>query len=169
MNQKRIQLTLFVDENQSATIEKIRREFNPIQYDLIKSHVTLCREDELEKIEEVKRSLIVLNHGPITIEFGNMVRFSEGKGLMIPAFGENEPFQKLRANILKGIIEHPRKQEPHITLMHPRNSTCNDAIFEQVKAHDLPRKIEFNKISLIEQEMGKQWHILEEFELKTMN
>ena len=166
MNQKRIQLTLFVDEENSIVMEKIRREFNPAQYDLIKSHVTLCREDELDKIDEVMRNLIGLNHDPITIEFGNMVRFSEGKGLMIPAFGDNEPFQKLRAYILKGIIEHPRKQEPHITLMHPRNSICTDAIFEQVKAQELPHKIEFNKISLIEQAMGKQWHILEEFELK---
>lgn len=169
MDQKRIQLTLFVDEEHSIIMEKIRREFNPAQYDLIKSHVTLCREDELDKIDAVMRNLIGLNHGPITIEFGNMVRFSEGKGLMIPALGDNEPFQKLRAYILKGIIENPRKQEPHITLMHPRNSICTDAIFEQVKAHKLPHKIEFNKISLIEQEMGKQWHILEEFDLKTIN
>jgi 2'-5' RNA ligase len=169
MNQKRIQLTLFVDEKYSIIMEKIRREFNPAQYDLIKSHVTLCREDELDKVDEVIRNLIGLNRGPITIKFGNMVRFSEGKGLMIPALGDNEPFQKLRAYILKGIIEHPRKQEPHITLMHPRNSICTDAIFEQVKAHKLPHKIEFNKISLIEQEMDKQWHILEEFELKTIN
>jgi len=169
MNQKRIQLTLFVDEEHSTVIEKVRCEFNPVQYDLIKSHVTLCREDELEKIDKVMRNLIGLNHGPITIEFGNLVRFSEGKGLMIPAFGDNEPFQKLRTNILKGIIENPRKLEPHITLMHPRNSICTDAIFEHVKAHELPHKIEFNKISLIEQAMGKQWHILEEFELKTMN
>ncbi len=169
MNQKRIQLTLFVDEENSIVMEKIRREFNPAQYDFIKSHVTLCREDELDKIDEVMRNLIGLNHDPITIEFGNMVRFSEGKGLMIPAFGDNEPFQKLRRYILKEIIEHPRKQEPHITLMHPRNSICTDTIFEQVKAHKLPHKIEFNKISLIEQEMDKQWHILEEFELKTIN
>lgn len=169
MSQKRIQLTLFVDEKQSATIEKIRREFNPVQYDLIKCHVTLCREDELEKIEAVMQNLIGLKHGPITIEFGKVVRFSEGKGLMIPAFGVNESFQKLRENILKGIIKHPSRQEPHITLMHPRNSICTDAIFEQVNVHELPHKIEFSKISLIEQEIGKQWHILEEFELKTMN
>lgn len=123
----------------------------------------------MDKLDKIMRNLIRLNHSPITIEFGSMVRFSEGKGLMVPAFGDNEPFQKLRANILKGIVENPRKREPHITLMHPRNSICTDAIFEQVKAHKLPHKIEFNKISLIEQEMGKQWHILEEFDLKTIN
>jgi 2'-5' RNA ligase len=166
MSKKRIQLTLFVDEKYADIIEQIRREFNPNQFELIKCHVTLCREDELDKIDEVMRNLIGLNHDPITIYFGEIIRFSDGEGLMIPAFGENEPFQKLRTNILKGIIENPRKQEPHITLMHPRNSTCNDAIFEQVKAHDLPRKIEFNKISLIEQEMGKKWHVLKEIELK---
>lgn len=147
-------------------MEKIRREFNPVQFAFIKSPVTLCRENEWEKTGVVMQQLMELNHAPITIEFGEIVRFSEGKGLMIPAFGDNEPFHKLREIILNGVIENPKKQEPHITLMHPRNSSCNDAIFEQVKAQDFPNKIEFHKISLIEQELDRRWHILEEFELK---
>lgn len=57
MNTKRIQLTLFIDEDESAPIEKIRKEFNPGQYALIKSHVILCREDELEQIENVLLNL----------------------------------------------------------------------------------------------------------------
>ena len=45
LNQRRIQLTLFIEENEAETIEQIRKEFNPEQYELIKAHVTLCRED----------------------------------------------------------------------------------------------------------------------------
>ncbi|MBL0007415.1 MAG: hypothetical protein IPP25_09600 [Saprospiraceae bacterium] len=50
---RRIQLTLFIDEKQSAAIERIRQKFNPQQYGLIKAHVTLCREDEIESFDNV--------------------------------------------------------------------------------------------------------------------
>jgi len=40
MSTKRIQLTLFIDENESGMIEHIRKEFNHAQYALIKGHVT---------------------------------------------------------------------------------------------------------------------------------
>lgn len=163
---KRIQLTLFIDTHIAETIEQVRKEFNPAQYELIRAHVTLCREDELALIEKVILNLEQLNAGSITIDFGNVVRFSEGKGVMIPALGNNESFQRLRESILKGLIEKPRKHEPHITLMHPRNAVCTDRIFEKIEKFEFPRKIEFRKISLIEQEMGKKWHILREFDLK---
>lgn len=166
MNKKRIQLTLFIDENESGPIEKIRQEFNPEQYELIKSHVTLCREDELEQIEKVKRNLTKLNQGYITIDFGTVVRFLDGKGVLLPAAGNNESFQKLREKILYGVIENPRIHEPHITLMHPRNATCTDEIFEKIERHTFPNKIQFKKISLIGQEPGMKWEILATFELK---
>ena len=62
MSKKRLQLTLFIDEDKSEMIEKIRKEFNPLQFELIKSHVTLCREDELDPIEQVIQNLEKLNH-----------------------------------------------------------------------------------------------------------
>lgn len=166
MSQKRIQLTLFIDENELGQIEKIRKEFNPEQYALIKAHVTLCREDELTQIENVVLNLTKLELNYITIDFGNVTRFSDGKGVFIPAIGKNEQFQKLRETILQGIIEEPRKHEPHITLMHPRNSTCTDSIFNKIEKMELPSKITFTKISLIEQKNEKKWSVLREFELK---
>lgn len=165
MNKKRIQLTLFIDENVSESIEKIRQEFNPEQYELIKSHVTLCREDELEQIEKVRQNLAKLNEGYITIDFGTVVRFSDGKGVLLPAAGNNESFQKLREKVLYGVIEKPRIHEPHITLMHPRNATCTDEIYEQIEQCTFPDKIQFRKVALIEQEPGMKWEILEEFQL----
>ncbi|AEE54176.1 2'-5' RNA ligase family protein [Haliscomenobacter hydrossis] len=165
MPQKRIQLSLFVDESASSSIESIRATFNPAQYVLIPAHVTLCREDELEQIDQVIQNLQRLNQDSITIDFGPVIRFSEGKGVLIPAIGPNESFQQLRANILQGIIENPRLPEPHITLMHPRNATCTDEIFAQIAQYSLPRKITFKKISLIEQEIGMKWCILDEFHL----
>ena len=166
MNKTRTQLTLFISENDAQIIEQIRQEFNPKQYDLIKSHVTLCREDELENMEQVLNNLTHLKHKPITIKFGKIIRFLEGKGVLIPALNDNKSLENLRKNILKGIIENPRIQEPHITLMHPRNATCTDEIFAEIQKYNLPIKIKFSKISLIEQEMGQKWRILKEFELK---
>lgn len=166
MSQKRIQLTLFLNEQESESIEKIRREFNPIQYELIKAHVTLCREDELEQLEKVMKNLTGLDHGHVAIDFGAVARFSDGKGVFIPAIGEKKPFQNLRARILQGVIDKPRIQEPHITLMHPRNATCTDEIFEQIKQCNFPNKMVFQKISLIEQTNGMRWNILEQFDLK---
>ncbi len=166
MNRKRQQLTLLIEDNESENIEKIRKTFNSKQYDLIKSHVTLCREDEIEDIEKVIVNLRQINHACITIDFGNVVRFSDGKGVLMPAVGNYASFEGLRECILAGIIEKPRKLEPHITLMHPRNATCTDEVFEQLEKINLPNKITFKKISLIEQEIGKKWHVLHEFELK---
>ncbi len=166
MNKTRLQLTLFIEENESESIEKIRKEFNSEQYELIKAHVTLCREDELEEIEKVLLNLENLNQEYITIDFGNTARFLDGKGVLLPALGDNEQFHQLRKAVLQGLIEQPRRHEPHITLMHPRNSTCTDSIFEQIEKIQLLDKIVFRKISLIKQEAGKKWNVLREFELK---
>jgi 2'-5' RNA ligase len=167
MNTKRIQLTLFIPENDAETIESVRKKYNPLQYELIKSHVTICREDELVEIEKVIANVENINQANIDINFGEVIRFDNGKGLMLPTMGNNKSFENLRKLILKGIIETPRNHEPHITLMHPRNSTCTDEIFRQIKDYNFPNKITFNKISLIDQEMGMPWKIVKVFELKS--
>lgn len=165
ISEKRQQLTLFVRRNESELIEKVREKYNPEQFRLIAAHVTLCREDEIENIERVIQNLEKLKENVISIDFGGIVRFSEGKGVLLPAFIDDS-FQKLRKKVLEGVIQNPRFHQPHITLMHPRNSTCTDTIFEELRAMKFPSKLSFNKICLIEQEIGKKWEILQEFPLK---
>lgn len=161
-------MTLFPEPADVLIIEQIRQEFNPLQFELIKAHVTLCREDEIENLEQVLSNLLVLiqTQQKIYIEFGKVARFDNGKGLFLPATNDNKQFENLRRQVLNGLIDHPRKQEAHITLMHPRNSTCTDHIFELVEKINLPAKLEFKQISLIEQENGGQWKILKNFELQ---
>lgn len=166
MMKKRIQLTLFINENESGSIEKIRKKFNPEQYQLIKSHATLCRENELESIDVIIQTLMNFNHPPIIINFGNIEKFSDGKGVFLSAIGDNKPFHELRNNILKNVIKNPENNEPHITLMHPRNSVCTNEIFEEIDKIKMPDQLEFRTICLIEQEEEKKWKILQEFELK---
>jgi hypothetical protein len=163
----RTQLTLFVAPGDAVTIEQIRQAFNPQQFDLINAHVTLCREDEIENLDQVISNLLSLTRTqqPIFIEFGKIARFDNGKGLFLPAKNDNKEFDDLRRQVLSGLTDHPRKQEAHITLMHPRNSTCTDAIFEQVETIKLPAKLMFKKISVIEQKDGGRWNVLQEFNL----
>lgn len=162
----RKQLTLFVDPTDAETIELVRQEFNPVQFELIKSHVTLCREDEIQNLEQVLSNLHSLALEELVIEFGKVKRFDNGKGLLLPATTGNTGFQELRRQVLSGSNGHPGKQEAHITLMHPRNSTCTDAIFHKVERVSLPKQLKFERISLIEQEDGGKWKTLKEFELR---
>lgn len=162
---KRRQLTLFVSEKNAKELELIRQKYNPLQFDLIKCHVTLCREDEILDFEKISLNLKNLDQKTFFINFGMVKRFSENKGVLLPSIGKNKEFHGLRKKILTGITPNPKQHEPHITLMHPRNSECTDAIFNEIKAVKFPSQILFNKISLIEQEEGEKWQILEEFEL----
>lgn len=166
-NNIRRQLTLFLDNEEAESLEKIRQEFNPRQFEIIKSHVTLCREDEIQDLEKITSNLVLLTQPRFDIRFDKIRRFDNGKGLLLPALNDNEEFDNLRRQVLNGLMDNPRKQEAHITLMHPRNSTCTDRIFQLVEKLNLPTKYSFNKISLIEQRNGGKWKILQEFNLRS--
>ncbi len=155
----RIQLTLFVREIENLEIEKTRKTFNIEQYKLIKSHITICREEELIQLDKIKLNLEKLDFSSFCLSFGKPIRFSNGKGVLIPAIADYMEFKELRSQILSGIFEKPRNQEPHITLMHPRNSTCTDEIFEIIQNTNFPTVLKFDKISLIEQTNGEKWKI----------
>jgi 2'-5' RNA ligase len=163
MRHSRRQLTLFIAGRNEA-IEKIRAEFNPEQYGLISAHVTLCREDEIDPVEKVIENIKSISWDkPVRIEFDPPERFENGKGVFIPAKSDNPDFYALRKAVLNGLNEFPGTLLPHITLMHPRNSTCTDIIFERIRKYELPSELIFDKISLIEQHNGGKWMIIEQF------
>jgi len=161
----RQQLTLFPDKKDAKEIEAIREKYNIQQARLINSHVTLCREDEILDIHKIFDNIATFNPGVITLEFGQVIRFSNGNGVLIPATND-DAFHELRETVLKGTNTTIRRHPPHITLMHPRNSTCTDEIFETIKKVNLPTHLMFKSISLIEQVDGGVWEILEAFSLK---
>jgi 2'-5' RNA ligase len=168
MDENRKQLTLFIEES-NINIEKIRAKYNSEQYNLISAHITLCREDEIKSIDKViQRIKSITLKKPIRIKFKNVLRFSDGKGILIPATYRNIEFRELRKSVL-GQRKLNKEQFPHITLMHPRNSICTDEIFEQIKELELPTELEFGKISLIEQINGGKWNILKEFNILNKN
>ncbi|MBL4594125.1 MAG: 2'-5' RNA ligase family protein [Flavobacteriales bacterium] len=164
MNEIRKQLTLFIEES-NVNIEKIRAEFNPEQHNLISAHITLCREDEIESIDKIiQRIKSITLKKPIRIGFKSVERFADEKGILIPATDKNIEFRELRKFVL-GQTKLTKEQFPHITLMHPRNSTCTDEIFEEIKKQELPTELLFDRISLIEQKNGGKWKVIKEFNI----
>jgi hypothetical protein len=163
----RRQLTMFVPYPNAGIIEQVRRQYNPVQSALIVAHVTLCREDELLDINQVRNNLGHISHTPVTIHFGSPERFGKnGEGSLLPALEPYTSFQQLRATALESVIGYPRLHQPHITLMHPRNSVCTDELFARILGFDFPQKISFDSLSLIEQKGQQPWHVLETYKLR---
>jgi 2'-5' RNA ligase len=166
MNLKsRRQLTLFLDDEYTTEIEKLRKRYNPVQFHLIRPHVTLCREEELEDLNHIKHNLRSLNLGRIRVNFDKLIRFSDQNGVMITAEEDNEQYHNLRRIILKGCDIPINFPEPHITLMHPRSSTCTDGIFNEIRKMNIPKSILFKEISLIQQTDGAKWETLNIFKI----
>lgn len=160
----RRQLTLFLPEATSIIIEKIRKQYNPVQYALIKAHLTLCREDEIENLDQVLHTLSQLQEPSFTMQFEGPTRFEQGMGVWMMA-KDSKPFNSLRKKVLRSVIAEPREQIPHITLLHPRNGSCTDNIFTQICKETFPTYITFDQISLIEQVDGGKWELLQVFNL----
>ena len=161
----RRQLTLFVPKTDAVEIERIRKKFNSRQQLLIHSHVTLCREHEIENIEKVLDNLENVKMSKIAVQFGQVTRFENNKGVLLRASGDNAPFHQLREKVLNTSFKCGCGYEPHITLLHPGNSTCTDEIFEEIELVKLPTYLTFDTVSLIKQIDKGQWQILKTFKL----
>ncbi len=95
MNKTRTQLTMFLDHYYSAEIECVRKKYDPVQYKLIISHVTLCREDEIEDLTRIKLNLSLLDLVYLTINFDQLIRFADQKGVMMVSEFNNQKFHHL--------------------------------------------------------------------------
>lgn len=162
----RRQLSLFLPLTEGRQIDNLRKALNPVQYALIPAHVTLAREDEITELDNVKLISILEEAKNVSISFDPIRTFSEGKGLMIPGSKQNRAFHQLRKHLLGKEGEGVRRHRPHITIMHPRNSSCNEEIFNDVRKLALPTQISFEQVYLIEQINGGKWKVIEQFRLK---
>lgn len=149
---------MFLGENSS--VEAIRNRFNPAQAALIAAHVTLCREDEVTDWKEFSKQCYELKPFVLELDFGSPVR--DGNLVYLPCVGGIGDFDDLRRTLLG---PSARKHNAHITLMHPRNSVCNDSIFDEICSSLNPFAHRFLSIGLIRQENGGVWETLETIEL----
>ncbi|MBL8518894.1 MAG: 2'-5' RNA ligase family protein [Betaproteobacteria bacterium] len=152
----RRQASLYLpDGDERRRIEILRRRFNPAQAALIPSHVTLCREGEVADWDELAARAGALPSIQVTLRFGPPVR--EGNLVFLPATGPVAQFDDLRAALLSGGRAPPRRETPHITLVHPRNGVCDDAVLGEIRAATQPFTMTFSAITLIEQRNGGVW------------
>ncbi len=149
----RRQASLWVDE--APEIERMRCRFNPAQAQLIPAHITLIREDEVNDWERLASRILQVLPIELTLSFGRPVR--EANFVYLPVEAGTTDFDNLRYRLLSDGSHIPRKQMPHMTIVHPRNGICTDAAFEEIVEQIPPCTIVFREIRLIEQVNGGPW------------
>ncbi len=162
MPEIRKQLSMYIPTYAAQDIEAVRKIVDPIQSSLIPAHITLCREDELFDLSQLKDRLNKILFKPLALSFGNPEVFS-GHGLLLNCIEGEHEFKLLREYLLDS--KNIRNQKPHITLAHPRNPKSVDNLLSGTS--QLPEIIEitFPTIYLIEQKRSEPWHVLERYEL----
>ena len=136
----------------SLHVESLRRRHNPVQARLIPAHVTLCREDEVDDWDAFRETLTSLCPFELTLEFGVPVR--EHNFVFLPVCKGLDAFHAFRRALLKA---EPRQHIPHVTIIHPRNGTCTDSIFEEIALNIASFPCIFREVMLIEQEGDGVW------------
>lgn len=165
MNIRR-QLSLFVPQPVQADLEAVRIVIDPVQAQLIRAHVTLCREDELESVQQValRARLIDPQSQSITLQFGQAEAFSS-HGILLPCVGGEADFHALRLHLL--CTKDIRRHAPHITLAHPRNPKAPGNSLADVRARLNTFFVTFASATLIQQVGNARWEELQEFALGT--
>ena len=160
----RIQLTLFVPAPAASALEAVRWLLDPVQARLIRAHVTLCREDELEGLDDaaLEARVRAFESGALTLRFGPPEPFHE-HGVLLPCVEGQEAFQALRRWVLSSSTVRPHPA--HITLAHPRNPRAPGNT--PVNAAPLERglAVAFPTVARIRQTGSAAWEQLSEHPL----
>jgi hypothetical protein len=146
-------------------VESVRRLLDPIQASLIRAHVTLCREDELEKLGslELEARLRDYEPGALSLRFGPPERFHE-HGMLLPCVEGQEDFQALRRWVLSSSAAKPHAA--HITLAHPRNPKSAGNTSENATLLARGLSVTFPAVALIRQQGSAAWEQLSEYQFR---
>jgi hypothetical protein len=150
---KRRQASLYLPDQ--FNIESFRLRFNRAQALLIPSHVTLCREDEVDDWDALRARLESLSPFELTLGFGAPVR--ENNFVFLPVTEGLNSFHEFRCAVL---TQEARQHVPHVTIIHPRNGTCTDPIFADALATISSFRYTFREVMLIEQEGEGAWNVI---------
>ncbi|MEP7325852.1 MAG: 2'-5' RNA ligase family protein [Gemmatimonadota bacterium] len=150
----RRQATLYLTPPHTEIVELLRSRFNPVQFGLIRAHVTLCRDEDVADWEALSLRLARVGVINVTLAFETPIR--DGNLVYLPATSSDGSFDRLRHALL-GPVSAARKQHPHLTLIHPRNGTCSDAMFDEIRSRWVPFTAAFREVTLIEQIDGGRW------------
>ena len=154
----RTQLTAFLPLCISDLIDEIRSRIDPIQFQRIKPHITICYDDEILDVKLFSEKLKSVNHNKIKLSFGLPEEFDHG-GYFLPSIGDLSEFNYLRETLLQDAIYKRKNVKPHITLLHPRNSKGIEVNWTTIP--NLGNLIfEIDRLSLIEQKNEEKWEII---------
>lgn len=160
METVRRQITLFVPGPERSRLDSIREQFNPAQAALIAAHVTLCRDDEVLEWSALQDRAQQMSDFVVSLRFGAPVR--EHNLVYLPVVESTESFDELRQQVLDD--EACRIQEPHVTLIHPRNGTCTDATFKAIQSLlNEELNITFRELTFIEKIGEHPWRSVQTF------
>lgn len=157
MNNTRRQLSLYIPTIQSKVLEEVRKVVDPIQFNLIPAHVTLCRDNEINDLNRLKNKIDSLINLKLELTF-DKPKYFNGHGIIMDCIEGEEEFLKLREYILDD--KKIKKQFPHITLAHPRNKRSTSNSLTATKLIPNPFRVIFDSISLIEQKNNAPWKII---------
>lgn len=160
----RVQLSLYVPTSSAEILEATRRLLDPIQCSLIPAHVTLCREEDLQDLNLANLVSIIASSGagPMSLKFGSPQVFQE-HGVLLPCIEGEEEFQELRCRLLGS--RSVRRQAPHITLAHPRNSCSPHNKPSNLGAVPSGLVITFSEVRYIMQEAAMPWQVIATYPL----
>ncbi len=139
---------------------------DPVQCALIAAHVTLCREDEIARLDLPTLRHRLSQASPLTLVFAAPRRV-DGHGLLLPCVAGAPAFQQLRAQALES--NTIRTSDAHITLAHPRNPRAPGNVDERIRALPVPLTVTFPLVALIEQHDARPWVLLESIALTSAN
>ncbi len=146
----RRQASLYLTE--VPNVEAMRWRFNSLQAQLIPAHVTLCREDEVDDWDLMRERIRAIKDFELTLNFGEPAR--EENFVYLPIVDGMDRFHDLRQLLLDGV---PRRSMPHLTIIHPRNGTCDVETFQEIRSKITPFQHTFREIQLIQQHAGEAW------------
>lgn len=155
----RMQLSMYVPAPESRELEAVRRLLDPVQSILIPAHVTLCRDDELARVDtdSLASRLADAQAGAVVLHFGRPEVF-QGHGILLPCIAGEEGFHSLRELVLGSrAISRPA---PHITLAHPRNPKAAGNCLANANRLPAIGAVTFTSVALIEQAGGKPWRVV---------
>jgi hypothetical protein len=147
---KRRQASLYLTD--APVVERLRARHNPFQAKLIPAHVTLCREDEVSDWGNFEERLKAVSPFSLTLRFGVPLR--DGNFVYMPVVEGAVSFQRLRKTLLGG---NPRSHSPHLTIVHPRNGTCDDIAFSDIAQAITSFEYTFGEAMLIEEQDDGVW------------
>jgi len=159
MSPFRRQLSLLLPEPERAVVDSVRQRIDPLQHAIIPAHVTLCREDEIGSWASIQSALSSLQGFDFTLSFAGPKSLPDGC-LLLPVSGPTKSYDNLRSKILG---DSCKSHDPHITILHPRNSAGRKDDLAELATVAFPTTVHFTEISVIEQVNGGVWNVVERY------